>query len=323
MNQKEQIEVNVGVDVGKSQLDIQLHPLDLHFSIANHQDDILKLVRILKGYPVKRIVTEATGRHEHAFVFACDQAGLPVVVVDPIKVRRFAQAIGVLAKTDKIDASVIALFAAKLEPDIKPIPGKQARLIKDLLVRRSQLLEMATMEKNRLHILPKPLHILPKPLHSSIKSLLKQLQKQIEKITCQVDELICQSKAWRMKVEILTSVPGVGKVLAYTLLTELPELGELNRKEIAALVGVAPMNKESGSYTGKRRIRGGRHRVRTVMFMAMMSAIQCNPLFKGYYERLKAAGKLPKVALIACLRKLIVILNTMLKNEEKWRENLA
>lgn len=237
-------------------------------------------------------------------------------MVDPIKVRRFAQAIGVLAKTDKIDASVIALFAAKLTPEVKPIPSEQARLIKDLLIRRSQLLEMATMEKNRLHILPKP-------LHSSINSLLKQLQKQIDKMTAKVDELICQSKIWRMKVDILTSVPGVGKVLAYTLLTELPELGKLNRKEIAALVGVAPMNKESGSYTGKRRIRGGRHRVRTVMFMAMMSAIQCNPIFKHYYQRLKAAGKLPKVALIACLRKLIVILNTMLKNEEKWRENIA
>ncbi|WP_231731088.1 IS110 family transposase [Lacimicrobium alkaliphilum] len=262
------------------------------------------------------MVTEATGRHEHAFLFARDQADLPVVVVDPIKVRRFAQALGVLAKTDKIDASVIARFAVKIEPEIKPIPEQQVRLIKDLLVRRSQLLEMATMEKNRLQIMPRP-------LHKSINSLLKTIQKQIDSVTSQVDELISQSKTWRTKTEILTSVPGVGKVLAYTLLTELPELGELNRKEIAALVGVAPMNKESGAYNGKRRIRGGRHRVRTVMFMAMMSAIQCNPVFKRYYEHLKAAGKLPKVALIACMRKLIVILNTLLKNEEKWCEKVA
>jgi transposase len=315
-HQKEQIEVNVGVDVGKSKLDIHLHPLELHFSIPNQQEAINKVVNVLKGYPIKRIVTEATGRHEHAFVFACDQADLPVVVVDPIKVRRFAQALGVLAKTDKIDASVIARFAVKIEPEIKPIPEQQVRLIKDLLVRRSQLLEMATMEKNRLQIMPRP-------LHKSINSLLKTIQKQIDSITSQVDELISHSKSWRTKTEILTSVPGVGKVLAYTLLTELPELGELNRKEIAALVGVAPMNKESGAYNGKRRIRGGRHRVRTVMFMAMMSAIQCNPVFKRYYEHLKAAGKLPKVALIACMRKLIVILNTLLKNEEKWREKIA
>ncbi|MCG9723628.1 transposase, partial [Shewanella sp. Isolate7] len=148
--------------------------------------------------------------------------------------------------------------------------------------------------------------------------LLKSLNQQIDKLTEKLDKLVAQVKEWRVKSEILTSVPGVGKVLSYTLLSEMPELGKLNRKEIAALVGVAPMNRESGSYKGKRRIRGGRHRIRTVMFMAMMSAIQCNPVFKRYYQRLKAAGKMPKVALIACMRKLIVILNTMLKSEELW-----
>jgi transposase len=219
MNSTEnQIEINMGVDVGKSKLDIVLHPLDLHFSIPNDQEHISKVIQVLRTHQVKRIVTEATGRYEHTFVFACDKADL-TVVVNPIQVRRYAQAIGALAKT-----------------------------------------------------------------------------------------------------EILTSVPGVGKVLAYTLLSELPELGKLNRKETAALVGVAPMNRESGSYSGKRRIRGGRHRIRTVMFMAMLSSIQCNSVFKQQYEHLKASGKLPKVALIACMRKMIVILNTMIKNEELWRE---
>ncbi|MBR9828928.1 MAG: IS110 family transposase [Oceanospirillales bacterium] len=316
MNTESQIEINVGVDVSKSTLDIVLHPLDLHFQIPNDEAHIQKIVPILKSQNVTRIVTEATGRHEHAFVFACDQANLPIVVVNPVNIRRYAQAIGVLAKTDKLDASVIARFAATIQPDIKPIPDKQSRLIKDLLIRRSQLLEMQTMEKNRLQILPKA-------LHRSIKALLRSLETQIKTITKQIDEAVMQVKHWRTKAEILTSVPGVGKVLAYTLLSELPELGKLNRKEIAALVGVAPMNRESGTWNGKRRIRGGRHRIRTVMFMAMLSSIQCNPVFKRFYEHLKAQGKLPKVAIIACMRKLIVVLNTMLKNETRWGENMA
>ncbi|WP_341501458.1 IS110 family transposase [Gallaecimonas sp. GXIMD4217] len=316
MNDKNQLQIHVGVDVGKSKLDIGLHPLNLHFSVPNDEEHIPKVIQLLKQHQVQSIVTEATGRYEHAFVFACDKAELPVIVVNPIQIRRFAQAIGVLAKTDKIDAAVIARFAATIKPEYKSIPDEQSRLIKDLLIRRTQLLEMATMEKNRLQILPKA-------LHSSLSSVLKTLEKQIDSITKQLDVLVVQAKHWRTKSEILTSVPGVGKVLAYTLLSELPELGRLNRKEIAALVGVAPMNRESGSYNGKRRIRGGRHRVRTVMFMAMMSAIQCNPVFRRYYAHLKAAGKLPKVALIACMRKLIVILNTMVKNGEKWCEKTA
>ena len=172
------------------------------------------------------------------------------------------------------------------------------------------------MEKNRLQIMPKE-------LHSSIKLMLKHIESQIEKITKKIDLLVAEVKHWRTKTEILTSVPGVGKVLAYTLLSELPELGKLNRKEIAALIGVAPMNRESGSYIGKRKICGGRHRIRTVMFMVMLSSIQCNSVFKQQYEHLKASGKPPRVALIACMRKMIVILNTMIKNEELWREKTA
>ncbi|QSX40485.1 IS110 family RNA-guided transposase [Shewanella cyperi] len=314
MNNTEiQSEITVGVDVSKSKLDIMLYPLNLHFTVANEAAEIQKVIVLLQSHRISRIVTEATGRYEHAFVFACDKAGLPVVVVNPIQVRRFAQAIGVLAKTDKLDAGVLAQFGATLKPEIKPIPDEQSRLVKDLLVRRTQLLEMSTMEKNRLQILPKP-------LHASIKAMLKSLEKQIDTLTKQLDTLVMQFKGWREKADILTSVPGVGKVLAYTLLSDLPELGKLNRKEIAALAGVAPMSRESGSYTGKRRIRGGRARVRTVMFMAMMSAIQCNPVFKCYYEHLKAQGKLPKVALIACMRKLLVTLNTMMKNGTRWGE---
>ncbi|SOB77443.1 transposase [Marinobacter sp. LV10R510-11A] len=313
---KIQIPVNIGVDVGKANLDIALHPSGEFYSIPNSEAHIQRFVKILKGYSIERIVVEATGRYEHALVQACDQASLPIIVVNPTSVRRYAQAIGVLAKTDRIDAQVIAKYAATLKPEFKPIPDKTSQKIKDLLVRRSQLLEMSTMEKNRLQILPKT-------LHRSIKSLLKMLQSQVETITRQIDQEVAKVDHWRIKAEILTSVPGVGKVLTYTLLSELPELGSLNRKEIAALVGVAPINRDSGKLNGKRRIRGGRHRVRTVMFMAMLSSIQCNPVFKRFYEHLKAQGKLPKVALIACMRKMIVVLNTMIKNQEPWRENMA
>jgi transposase len=315
-NSKIQISVNIGVDVGKANLDIALHPTGQFYSIPNSEAHIQRFVKILKGYAIERIVVEATGRYEHALVQACDQAGLPIIVVNPTSVRRYAQAIGVLAKTDRIDAQVIAKYAATLKPEFRPIPDKTSQKIKDLLTRRSQLLEMYTMEKNRLQILPKT-------LHRSINSLLKMLQSQVKTITQQIDQEVAKVDHWRIKAEILTSVPGVGKVLTYTLLSELPELGSLNRKEIAALVGVAPINRDSGKLNGKRRIRGGRHRVRTVMFMAMLSSIQCNPVFKRFYEHLKAQGKLPKVALIACMRKMIVVLNTMVKNQEPWRKNMA
>ncbi|WP_394133359.1 IS110 family RNA-guided transposase [Marinobacter nauticus] len=317
MNNTEiQTPVNVGVDVGKANLDIALHPSGQFYTIPNTEAHIRRFVRILKNYSIERIVVEASGRYEQALVQACDQAGLPIIIVNPISVRRYAQAIGVLAKTDRIDAQVIAQYAATLKPEFKPIPDKTSQKIKDLLVRRSQLLEMSTMEKNRLQILPKP-------LHRSIKSMLRMLQSQIETVTRQIEQEVAKVDQWHSKMEIMTSVPGVGKVLAYTFLSELPELGSLNRKEIAALVGVAPINRDSGKLNGKRRIRGGRHRVRTVMFMAMLSSIQCNPVFKRFYERLKAQGKIPKVALIACMRKMIVVLNTMIKNQESWRAEMA
>lgn len=314
MNTQNQSEISIGVDVGKANLDIAIYPLDRYFRIPNTREAIQKFLPLLKELDVKRIVVEATGRYEHPFVFACDQAKLPICVINPIKARRFAQALGIHAKTDKIDANLLAKFAATMKPERKAIPDKQSRLIKDLLVRRAQLIEMSTMEKNRLQIMPKE-------LHSSIKSMLRMLEKQLESLSEKIEQLIRQNQEWRMKTEILTSVPGVGKVLAYTLLCELPELGSLNSREIAALVGLAPFNKESGRMKGKRSIRGGRPRIRTIMFMAMMSSIQCNPVFKQKYEHLKAAGKLPKVALIACMRKLIVILNTMVKNQQQWQLN--
>lgn len=316
MKQSKLNEINIGVDTGKAQLDIFVRPVGEYFSVPNDAAGVRDAIRRIRKHSPTRIVIEATGRLEQLFVLACAKTGLPICVVNPIAVRKFAGAIGQLAKTDKLDARLIAHFGDAVRPKPNDIKPENLRLISDLLTRRRQLLEVSTMEKNRLQIMPKP-------LHASIKSVLKTLLTQLKKIEEQLDILIEQTDEFKVKNDILQSVPGIGKVMAYTLLSDLPELGQLNRKEIAALVGVAPYNKESGKQRGTQRIRGGRPQIRTVMFMAMMSTIQCNPKFKAFYEKLKAAGKKPIVALVACMRKMIVILNTMIQNGEQWNENLA
>ena len=237
---------------------------------------------------------------------------MPVSVANPSHVHKFAQATGQLAKTDALDAAVIAHFAEALKPRPTSPKPRQTRHISDLLVRRSQLLDMATMEKNRLTIMPRD-------LHAAIQRHLKYLNREIAKLDDRLDRLIDKSPEWSDTRDVLMSVKGVGKVLTYTLLSDLPELGHLNRKQIAALVGVASMNKESGTFKGKRKVRGGRCRIRTVLFMATMSAIQSNLKIKRTYQRLIAAGKLPKVALIACMRKLLTILNVMVRNQTPWK----
>jgi len=309
-------EINVGVDTGKAQLDFYVRPLGQAFCTPNTAAGIHDALQHLKQLQPSRIVIEATGRLELAFVIAAQKAKLPVCIVNPLHVRKFASAAGKLAKTDQLDAQIIARFAEALQPEPTRIKPQNARLISDLLARRSQLLDMSTMEKNRLSILPKA-------LHASLNRHLKQLQAEIKKIEALLDKHIDRTPEWQDKRDLLMSVNGVGKVLAYTLLSDLPELGQLNRKAIAALVGVAPMNRESGDYKGKRHIRGGRTRVRKVLFMAVMSAMQSNPKLKRQYTALKAAGKPPKVAMVACMRKLITILNEMVKTGQHWKPELA
>ena len=309
-------EINVGIDTSKTQLDIYIRPLNEFFSVDNNAQGVKEAIKRLKSVRPTRIVIEATGRLELPFVVAAKKAKLPVTVANPMHIRRFAGAAGQLAKTDKLDARVIAHFGAALEPEPTELKPENARLISDLLARRSQLLDMSTMEKNRLSILPKP-------LHTSLKRHIKHLQTEVKRIEQQLDKLIDQTPLWQEKRDLLMSVNGVGKILTYTLLSDLPELGQLNRREIAALVGVAPLNRESGNYKGKRRIRGGRARVRTVLFMAIMSAVQSNPKLKLKYAQLKAAGKTPKVALVACMRKLLTILNVMMKTGKHWDPELA
>ena len=246
MNNLQHNEVNVGIDTGKTQLDIFIHPIGEYFTVSNDAKGVREAIKRIKQNQPTRIVIEATGRLEHTFVFAAAKQNLPVVVANPLHVRRFAGAIGQLAKTDKIDAQLIARFGESIKPEITAVKPENDRLISDLLVRRRQLMEMQTMEKNRLSIMPKE-------LRTSINITLRMFKAQIEKIDDALDDMIAITDEWREKNELLQSVPGVGKVMAYTLLSDLPELGTLNNKEIAALVGVAPINRESGRYQGVRR----------------------------------------------------------------------
>ena len=304
--------VNVGIDTGKSQLDVYIHETQQFVSFANEARDIHRLVLLLELFPIERIVIEATGRLERPFVEAALERGLPVVVMQPIKIRRYAGAIGLLAKTDKLDARLIAEFAAVVKPPFRRPIDENTRYIRDLLVRRRQLLQMSTMEKNRLQIMPP--HLV-----DDIKGLINELQRQVKQIDCYLDEAVQVQSAWQQQFEQLIAVPGLGPTTVYTLLADLPELGKLSAREISALVGVAPFNRESGKLRGRRRIKGGRASVRTTLYMASLSAVRFNPPIRAFYARLLAQGKHKKVALTAGMHKLLVMLNAMVRDQAQWR----
>lgn len=309
-------EINVGIDTSSTQLDIYVRPNGPFFSEKNDKEGIKKAVKQIQSHKPTRVLIESTGRLELEFVIAAHKAGLPIVVCNPGQVRQFAKASGRIAKTDKLDAMVIAHFGEAMAPRLSSIKPEKLREISDLLVVRSQCLEMSTMQKNRLKRMPKTVH---KP----IQNILQAIKKELTGLDKKLDKLVSSVSEWRQKRDLLLSAKGVGNVLAYTLMSELPELGRLNRKQIAALVGIAPMNRDSGGFQGKRYIRGGRHRVRTVLFVSMMSAIQCHPKIKPMYERMVAAGKPKKVAIVACMRKQLTILNVMVKNNTYWDEKMA
>jgi len=311
-----QEEINVGVDTGKHQLDIYIRPLDIYFTVPNDEKGISKAISEIKKHQPTRIIIEATGRLEHAFILACSKANLPFVVANPLHIKKFAGAIGRLAKTDRLDAGLIAHYGESIKPKLSLLKPDKIRTMSDLLSRRRQLTTMQTMEKNRLKIMPKRLSSLINPILTVIKNQLIKVDKKLL-------NLIEECPEYHEKNEILQSMPGIGNVVAFSLLADMPELGSISSKEAAALLGVAPFNRESGSYKGQRRIKGGRYQVRTVMFMAMMSAIQCNPVFKHKYEQLLAQGKPKKLAIIACVRKMIVILNSMLRDGVKWEVDYA
>jgi transposase len=303
--------VNVGVDVGKDQLDIAIYETGVYWREANTERGIKQLLKRLSYYCVERIVMEATGRYEFDLAQASYEKGLPVCIAKPLSIRKYAGAIDRLAKTDKIDAQVIAEYAAIIQPRSTPQKSKSLITIKNLVVRRRQLINARTQEANRVQIMGKG-------LEASCRRMIRALDAEIERIEKQLARHVDQQDEWTERRSLLKSTPGVGNTLIYTLLADLPELGELNNREISALVGVAPMNRDSGKIKGKRRIQGGRAAIRSVLYMATLSATRCNPVIKSYYKKLLAQGKHKKVAITACMRKFITILNTMVKNKTEW-----
>ena len=303
--------INVGVDVGKYFLDICIHEKQLCWQEENTLEGIKHLLKRLSHYHVERLVMEATGRYEFELAQAAYNKALPVCIAKPLSVRRYAGAVDQLAKTDKIDSQIIAQFAAVIKPRITPQKSKNLIAIKNLITRRRQLVNLRTQEINRTKIMGKDLAV-------SCRRIIRALDTEIQRIEKRLANHVEEQVEWSDKQAILKSAPGVGDTLVYTLLADLPELGDLNNREISSLVGVAPINRDSGRLRGKRRIQGGRAAIRTVLYMATLSATQCNPVIKAFYKKLVAQGKHKKVALTACMRKFIIILNTMVKNKTEW-----
>lgn len=303
---------NVGIDVGKANLDVFIHELDLHWQVANTASEVRRLLITLNRYKLARIVVEATGGYERLLVEACAEKDMPLVIAQPMQVRQFAKAQGVLAKTDKLDSRLIAQFGAVMQPQPRPIPSKNVRDVRDLLARKRQLNELRTQELNRQHKAVKA-------LLASHTRLVKVCDKEIAQINVKLEKAVTSIGEWMRTYEILSSVPGIGDGVAYTLLGELPELGQLTHRQIAALCGLAPFNRDSGNLKGKRRIRGGRAPIRTVLYMAMLCGIQHNPVMKNFYTRLVAQGKHKKVAITACMRKMVTILNAMVRDNTEWQ----
>lgn len=302
----------VGVDVAKDSLDLQTYPISQSKQFANSTAGIRCLLRHLKGAKVAMIVVEATGGYETALVVELAAASLPVVVINPRQARDYARALGQLAKTDKIDAAVLARFGHDVRPPIRPLPTEQERALIDLTRRRRQLLKTHASEQCRLQQ-----NTLPAVLKCIRKTLLF-LERQLATITAELDAIIHASPVWLEKVQLLQSVKSIGPVTARELLVELPELGQLERREIASLVGLAPINRDSGMMRGKRTIWGGRKNARTALYMPTMCAIRHNPAIRDFYQRLRQAGKLKMVALTACMRKLLTILNAILRDKRPW-----
>lgn len=302
-----------GIDVSKTALDLARYGEQEVKRFENAPEGISELLAELSSTArVRLIVVEASGGYEHTMVTELAAASVPIVVVNPTRVRNFARAKGQLAKTDKIDARMIAAFGEAIRPEVRPVGDAEQQLIKALVTRRRQLIDMQTAEKNRrASINPE--------LRPRLEKHLAWLAAELADIEADLDEWIDQNAHWRDKRERLESVPGVGKVTAFTLLAGLPELGTLSRQKIAALAGLAPFNRDSGRFRGRRHIFGGRSDVRSVLYMAVLSGVRFNPVLKAFYDRLIAKGKLPKVALTACMRKLLTILNAILRDDSTWQ----
>lgn len=307
-------ELWIGIDVSKDSLDVYIHPTTKRYQFKQTDEDLLVLRKTLKEASPAMVVLEASGGYESTAAGILANSGLPVVVVNPRQVRDYARATGVLAKTDLIDARVLACFGEAVRPQIRPLPDECAQELSDIIRRRQQIVDMLTMEKNRLAQARKK-------VGAGIKEHIVWLTDRLHDMDKSMKKTIQDSPMWREKDDLLRSTPGVGPVLATMLIADLPELGRLNRKRIAALVGVAPMNRDSGTLKGKRSVWGGRAGLRAVLYMATIAATRFNPAIKAFYERLKQAGKAPKVAITACMRKLLIILNAMVKHNARWNMN--
>jgi len=305
----------VGVDVAKAELVVAARPSDERWSVANDERGARTLAERLKRDAPALVVLEATGGYELAAVAALAAAGLPVVVANPRQVRDFARATGQLAKTDRIDAGVLALFAERVRPEVRPLPNEEAQELDAVLTRRRQLLEMLTAERNRLGQVAGRGR---RPVKKSLKAHIAFLERELRVADTDLGAMVRASPAWREKDDLLRSVPGVGPVLSLTLLADLPELGRLSRREVAKLAGVAPLARDSGTLRGHRYVHGGRASVRAVLYMAALVATRRNPVIRAFYERLLAAGKPKKLALVACMRKLLTILNAMARSGVRW-----
>jgi len=304
--------VFVGIDVSQQRLDWCVRPLNLHGSVDADEPGLANLVDRIAAWSGALVVLEATGGLERPIVAALAEKGAAVAVVNPRQVRDFARALGQLAKTDRIDAAVLALFAERIQPEPRPWASEERQHLEALLTRRRQLIDMLTAERNRLA------RTRPSAVRKSLQDHIRWLQRQIQQLDRDLDDQIQASPTWKVQEDLLRSVPGVGPVLSRTLLAGLPELGRLNRKQIAALVGVAPYACDSGRVRGQRRIWGGRATVRAVLYMATLVAVRCNPVLQTFYRRLRDQGKAPKVALVAAMRKLLTCLNAMTRANAPW-----
>jgi len=308
--------VYVGIDVSKSCVDVAVRPTDQTWTISNDEPGIRDLVSRLKNLDPAIVVLESTGGLELPSVAALAAAALPVVIVNPRQVRDFARATGTLAKTDALDAAALAHFADAVRPKVRPLKDAETQVLSSLVARRHQVISILVAEKNRR----RSAIAVVRP---RIEAHIAWLEQELSDIDEGLRETLRSSPVWREKDDILRSVPGVGEQVSLALLSQLPELGTLNRRQVAALVGVAPFNRDSGTLRGKRRIWGGRARLRAVLYMAAMVASRFNPAIRDFYQRLLAAGKPKKVAFTACMRKLLVILNSMVKRRSPWCAELA
>jgi transposase len=311
----------VGVDVAKAELVVAVRPSGAQWTVANDEPGRRTLIARLTAERPQLLVLEATGGYElpavAALVAALVAAGLPVVVVNPRQVRDFARSTGQLAKTDRLDAAVLALFAERVQPPIRALPDAATQALEALVARRRQLVEMLSAEQNRLG-LARGRGKTTRPILASLQQTIAFLTRQLGATDRELGTMIRESPVWRERDDVLQSVPGIGPVVARTLLATLPELGALNRRAIAKLVGVAPLNRDSGTWRGQRTIHGGRAHARAAVYMAALVASRHNAVLRAFYQRLLAEGKPKKLALVACMRKLLTILNTMLRTQQPW-----